>query len=66
MHGLGPAIDDTETFDDRRLIPGVGFSIEPGIYFPGEVGVRSEVNAVVQSEDLLVTPRNYQRELLIV
>ena len=35
LHGFGPPIDDTETFDDRLLIPGVGFSVEPGVYFQG-------------------------------
>ena len=44
LHGSGPHNDDYETHDDRLLMPGVGFSIEPGIYLPGEFGVRSEVN----------------------
>ena len=44
LHGSGPHLDDYETHDDRDLVPGVGFSVEPGIYLPGEFGVRSEVN----------------------
>ena len=44
LHGSGPHLDDYETHDDRLLVPGVGFSVEPGIYLPGEFGVRSEVN----------------------
>ncbi len=44
LHGSGPHLDDYETHDDRELMPGVGFSIEPGIYLPGEFGVRSEIN----------------------
>jgi Xaa-Pro dipeptidase len=66
LHGAGPHLDDFETRDDRRLIPGVAFSIEPGIYVPGEIGVRSEVNAIRTEVDLIVTPVEYQRELLIV
>jgi Xaa-Pro dipeptidase len=66
LHGFGPPIDDTETHDDRLLIPGVGFSVEPGVYLPGVAGVRSEVNAVVGEGELIVTPREYQRELLVV
>ena len=66
LHGFGPPIDDTETYDDRVLIPGVGFSVEPGVYLPGDAGVRSEVNVVVQDRDVLVTPRDYQRDLLAV
>ena len=48
------------------LIPGVGFSIEPGIYLPGELGVRSEVNAYVGDGSLLVTPGDVQRDLFVV
>ena len=66
IHGFGPPVDDTETYDDRLLIPGVGFSVEPGVYLPGEAGVRSEVNVVVGEGDILVTPREYQGELLVV
>jgi Xaa-Pro dipeptidase len=66
LHGFGPPIDDTETYDERLLIPGVGFSVEPGVYLPGEAGVRSEVNAVIEESDVLITPEQYQRELLIV
>src|SRR5690348_12308715 len=66
LHGFGPPIDDTETYDERLLIPGVGFSVEPGVYFPGEAGVRSEVNVVVGVDDIEITPADYQRELMVV
>jgi len=32
VHGNGVHMDDYETHDERRLIPGSGFPIEPGIY----------------------------------
>ena len=41
-HGDGANIDNFETKDERNLIPGTCFSIEPGIYLPGEFGVRLE------------------------
>ena len=66
LHGSGPHIDNLETREERTLIPGVGFSIEPGIYFAGDVGMRSEVNGFVGAEGLLITPADYQKELLIV
>jgi Xaa-Pro dipeptidase len=44
LHGTGPNIDNLETRDTRVLIPGIGFSIEPGIYIPGDVGFRTEIN----------------------
>ncbi|MFV0340138.1 MAG: M24 family metallopeptidase [Parachlamydiaceae bacterium] len=41
-HGPGAHLDSLETCDDRTLLPGTLFSIEPGIYLPGEFGVRLE------------------------
>lgn len=66
LHGSGPHLDNLETREERTLVPGVGFSIEPGIYIPGEVGMRSEVNGFIAGRELLVTPAEYQRELLVV
>jgi Xaa-Pro aminopeptidase len=66
LHGSGPNIDNFETREERRLVPGVGFSIEPGIYISGEIGVRTEVNAYIGPSELIVTPTDYQRELLVV
>lgn len=66
LHGSGPHIDNFETREERRLLPGVGFSIEPGVYIPGEVGMRSEVNAYVGVDDVVITPGDFQRDLLIV
>ena len=66
LHGAGPHIDNLETREERSLIPGVGFSIEPGIYLAGDVGMRSEVNGFIGKEGLLITPSDYQREMLVV
>jgi len=65
LHGSGPHIDNLETREDRTLLPGVGFSIEPGIYIKGEVGMRTELNAFIGSE-LIVTPAEIQKDLIIV
>ncbi|GAB1344517.1 M24 family metallopeptidase [Gemmatimonas sp.] len=66
LHGSGPQIDNLESRDDRVLIPGVGFSIEPGVYLVGEFGVRSEVNCFVGEDALIITPNDIQRELFVV
>jgi Xaa-Pro aminopeptidase len=66
LHGSGPHIDNLETREERELIPGVGFSIEPGIYLPGDVGMRSEVNGFIGADGLLITPSDYQKEMLVV
>lgn len=66
LHGSGPNIDNLETRDDRVLFPGIGFSIEPGLYYPGEIGMRTEVNAYVGEGALVVTPNERQEELIVV
>jgi Xaa-Pro aminopeptidase len=66
LHGSGPHIDNLETREERQLIPGVGFSIEPGIYLAGDVGMRSEVNGFIGAEGVLITPSDYQKNLLVV
>lgn len=63
LHGSGPNIDNLETRDTRRLIPGVGFSIEPGIYLAGDVGFRSEIDVFMGPEGPEVTPPEPQRDL---
>jgi Xaa-Pro dipeptidase len=54
-HGMGPNIDNLETRDTRLLIPGVGFSIEPGIYIGGEIGLRTEINVYIGQDGPEVT-----------
>ena len=46
VHGTGANMDNLESHDERRIIPGSCFSVEPGIYLP-EFGIRSEVNVYV-------------------
>ncbi len=54
VHGNGVNMDDYETHDDRRLLPGTGFTIEPGVYFD-DFGVRTEINMIVQARDAVVS-----------
>ncbi len=54
VHGNGVHMDDYETHDERRIIPGTGFTIEPGIYTP-EFGVRTEINMFVGERSAEVT-----------
>ena len=65
IHGSGPNLDNLETRDVRQLIPGVGFSIEPGIYIRGEIGMRTEVNGYIDGTALVITPSVYQHELIV-
>jgi Xaa-Pro dipeptidase len=66
LHGSGPHIDNLETREERTLIPGVGFSIEPGVYLQDDVGMRSEVNAYIGTDRVLITPADYQKDLIVV
>jgi Xaa-Pro aminopeptidase len=54
VHGNGVNMDDYETHDDRRLLVGTGFTIEPGVYFD-DFGVRSEINMIVGPREARVT-----------
>lgn len=66
LHGSGPHLDNFETADDRILMAGIGFSVEPGIYLTGRFGVRSEINVFLGETGPEVTPRTPQRDLFLV
>ena len=55
-----------ETRDERTLVHGVGFSVEPGIYIPDDIGIRSEVNVYWASDGPEVTPSDIQREIFLL
>jgi Xaa-Pro dipeptidase len=66
LHGSGPNLDNLETREERLIFPGIGFSVEPGIYIAGEIGMRSEVNCCFLDGSLAITPDEYQRDMMIV
>lgn len=45
-HGTGANMDNLETHDDRKILPGALFSIEPGLYYL-DFGIRLELNVFV-------------------
>ena len=60
VHGNGVHMDDYETHDERRLIPGTGFTIEPGVYTKS-FGVRTEINMFIGEREATVTgPRQME------
>ena len=64
VHGNGVHLDDFETHDDRRVLPGAGFTIEPGLYFE-TFGVRTEINMFRTQHEAMVTgPR--QMEIIVL
>ena len=54
VHGNGAHLDDFETHDERRLLPGTGFTVEPGVYM-ADFGVRTEINVFRGDREALVT-----------
>lgn len=65
VHGNGVNMDDLETRDERLVVPGLGFTIEPGVYLPGDVGIRSEVNMIVEPGLARVTTEPQQELVLL-
>lgn len=71
VHGVGVNIDNLETHDTRTLIPGIGFTIEPGIYIPDSsdapgFGVRLEINVHVDPEKGPTVTSCIQDEIVVV
>jgi Xaa-Pro aminopeptidase len=63
LHGNGAHLDNLETHDERLILPNTCFSVEPGLYFPGEFGIRSEVDMIARKGKAEVTGR-IQTELV--
>jgi Xaa-Pro aminopeptidase len=61
-HGDAVHLDDFETRDTRTLRPGIGLTVEPGVYL-AELGVRSELDLVLHEDGPEVTT-GQQRELV--
>ena len=66
LHGRGPNLDNLETRDDRVLVPGVGFSVEPGIYIPDDVGMRTEINVFMGPAGPEVTVSEPQQDVFLL
>lgn len=56
VHGPGANMDDFETHDTRTILRGTSFSVEPGIYMPGLLGLRTELDVVVDHDGIVHIP----------
>lgn len=63
-HGPGTHLDSLETNDERPLMAGTCFSIEPGIYLPGEFGVRLEYDVYISFERKVYVTGGIQEEIV--
>ncbi|MGE5234993.1 MAG: M24 family metallopeptidase [Acidobacteriota bacterium] len=66
VHGNGGNIDNLETKDERQIVPGVCFSIEPGIYLPGEMAARAEINVFITHAGKVEVAGPIQRDLVLI
>jgi len=65
VHGMGTNLDDVEFPDDRPLLVGSGFTVEPGLYYPGQFGMRLEVSAILLPDGPHVTTERQETLTLI-
>lgn len=66
VHGNGVNIDNLETRDDRQIVPGCCFSIEPGIYLEGSMAVRSEINMFIRHDGVPEVTGEMQDRLVMI
>lgn len=64
VHSNAVNLDDWETRDTRLLMPGIGVTIEPGIYLP-RFGVRLEMDIYVSEDDVEITGARQDEIVLI-
>jgi len=65
VHGMGVNLDGIETRDTREVMPGLGWTVEPGLYLP-EFGVRLELNMFYHPQRGPIVTSGWQREIICV
>jgi Xaa-Pro dipeptidase len=66
LHGSGTHMDNLEMHDVRPILPGTCFSVEPGIYLPGEFGVRLESDVYVHLDGGMEVTGGEQDEIVLL
>ena len=65
VHGNGVNIDNLETKDERQILPGLCFSVEPGIYLPDEkMGFRTEIDVFVTEKGEIKVCGDIQKSVI--
>lgn len=64
LHGSGAHMDNYETKDERLLLPSTSFSIEPGIYFKNDFGIRSEIDVYITKNGKVISTGEKQKEII--
>ncbi len=63
-HGSGTNMDNFETKDTRPIIAGTSFSIEPGIYIRGDIGMRTEIDIVIDHSGNIIIPTHKPQQCI--
>lgn len=66
LHGSGAHLDNLEMHDARPLLAGTCFSVEPGIYLPGEFGVRLEHDIYIHPDGKVEVTGGEQEEIFLI
>lgn len=67
VHGNGTHIDNLETKDNRLIIPGTCFSIEPGIYIPDQkIGFRTEIDVMISLDGEPIVYGDIQNDIISI
>jgi Xaa-Pro aminopeptidase len=75
LHGLGHALgtknahgsnNNFNSKNNRKILTGLGYTIEPGIYFEKKFGVRSEVNIYISSGRKVLLISKKQEEIYLL
>jgi Xaa-Pro aminopeptidase len=65
VHGNSAHMDNLETHDERRVLPSTSFSVEPGVYFKGKFGMRTEIDVFISPVgEVIVTGLPSQTEIV--
>jgi len=65
LHGYGGNLDSVEFPDNRPLIGGSCFSVEPGLYFK-DFGIRTEINCYIINNSLVISGGSPQKDILLL
>ncbi|MBI2793460.1 MAG: aminopeptidase P family protein [Ignavibacteria bacterium] len=65
IHGPGANMDNFETHDTRQIIPGMSFSIEPGVYIDNVLGLRTEIGIIVHPDGSVSVPSSPVQKSII-
>jgi Xaa-Pro dipeptidase len=66
MHGSGAYMDNIESHDNRLILPMTCFSVEPGIYLPGEFGIRQESDVFIDDDGKVIVTGGHQDEITTI